>query len=45
MFECAGLKIAMENAEEYLKEKADYITSNNNDNGVAKAINKFIFDE
>ena len=45
MFECAGLKIDMENAEEYLKEKADYITSNNNDNGVAKAINKFIFDE
>ena len=45
MFECAGLKIAMENAEEYLKEKADYITSNNNDNGVAKSINKLIFYE
>lgn len=45
MFECAGLKIAMENAEEYLKEKADFITTSNNDSGVAKAIQKFIFNE
>ena len=45
MFECAGLKIAMANAEKILKEKADFITSSNNDNGVAKAIQKFIFDE
>jgi len=45
MFECAGLKVAMENAEEYLKENADYITESNNNDGVAKAINKFIFDE
>ncbi len=45
MFECAGLKIAMGNAEEYLKEKADYITETNNNDGVAKAIKKFIFDE
>lgn len=45
MFECAGLKIAMANAEEYLKEKADFITASNNDSGVAKAIQKFIFDE
>ena len=45
MFECAGLKIAMENAEEKLKEKADFITTSNNDNGVAKAIQKFVFNE
>lgn len=45
MFECAGLKIAMENAEEKLKEKADFITASNNDDGVAKAIQKFIFNE
>lgn len=43
MFECAGLKIAMENAEDYLKEKADFVTASNNENGVAKAIEKFIF--
>ena len=45
MFECAGLKIAMENAEEHLKEKADFITASNNDDGVAKAIQKFVFNE
>ena len=45
MFECAGLKIAMENAEEKLKEKADFITASNNDDGVAKAIQKFVFNE
>ncbi len=45
MFECAGLKIAMANAEPYLKEKADFVTTSNNDSGVAKAIGKFIFDE
>lgn len=44
MFESAGLKIAMENAEDYLKEKADFITASNNDSGVAKAIQKFIFE-
>ena len=44
MFECAGLKIAMANAEPYLKEKADFITTSNNDSGVAKAIQKFILD-
>ena len=45
MFECAGLKIAMENANEKLKEKADFITASNNDSGVAKAIQKFVFNE
>lgn len=45
MFEYAGLKIAMENAEDYLKEKADFITASNNENGVAKAIQKFILEE
>ncbi len=44
MFECAGLKIAMANAEPYLKEKADFVTTSNNDSGVAKAIQKFILD-
>lgn len=39
------IKIAMANAEEYLKEKADYITTSNNESGVAKAIAKFVFNE
>lgn len=45
MFECAGLKIAMANAEPCLKERADFITTSNNESGVAKAIQKFIFNE
>lgn len=45
MFEGAGLKIAMLNAEPCLKEKADYITDSNNNSGVARAIQKFIFNK
>ena len=45
MFEVSGLKIAMENSIDIVKEIADYITSNNNECGVAKAIKKYIFDE
>lgn len=44
MIKYAGLGIAMANAEEKIKEAADYITDNNNDDGVAKAIEKFILD-
>lgn len=42
MIEFAGLGIAMSNAIDELKSIADYITVSNDENGVAKAINKFI---
>lgn len=42
MIEAAGLGIAMENAVDLAKAKANYITLNNNDDGVAHAIKKFI---
>lgn len=45
MFEYAKLKIAMENGSDLLKQKANYITDTNNNDGVAKAIKKFIFGE
>ena len=45
MFECGGYKIAMGNADEIIKEKADFITDTNNNDGVAKAIKKIIFNE
>lgn len=45
MFECAGLKVAMGNAENELKVKADYVTSSNNEDGIAKTIKKYIFNE
>lgn len=42
MIEYAGLGIAMENAFDEVKEVANYITKSNEDDGVAKAIEKFI---
>ena len=42
MFNNCGIKIAMENALEELKNQADYITLSNNENGVAAFINKYI---
>jgi Cof subfamily protein (haloacid dehalogenase superfamily) len=46
MIEYAGLGIAMGNALESVKQKADYITDSNDNEGVAKAISKFVlFDD
>lgn len=42
MFEKAGLSIAMGNAVNSLKHVADYITDDNNNDGVAKAIERLI---
>ena len=42
MIKKAGFGVAMENASDILKKHAHYITKNNNANGVAYAINKFI---
>lgn len=41
MLKAVGLGIAMENAEPEVKEAADYITASNDEDGVAKAIEKF----
>ena len=35
MIEYAGLGVAMENAVDEVKERANYITLSNNDNGIA----------
>lgn len=42
MINYAGLGIAMGNAEDFVKERADYITDTNENDGVAKAIEKFV---
>lgn len=42
MFEASGMKFAMGNAVDKLKEKADYVLPSNNDDGVAYAINNYI---
>jgi Cof subfamily protein (haloacid dehalogenase superfamily) len=42
MIQYAGLGIAMGNSEQEIKDIADYITDSNNEDGVAKAIERFI---
>ena len=42
MLKFAGLGVAMENASDYVKEFADVITTSNNKDGVANAIEKYI---
>lgn len=45
LFEAAGLRIAMGNATKDLKKKADYITDSVDNDGAAKAIQKFALGE
>ena len=42
MIEYAGIGVAMENAEEALKKKADYICLTNDDDGVGKFLKKYM---
>lgn len=41
MLEQAGFSVAMENGQESMKKLADYVTVTNNEDGVAKAMEKF----
>ena len=43
MIEYAGLGIAMGNAQQVVKDHADYITLSNEQDGIAEAVEKFIF--
>ena len=42
MIEYAGLGVAMANAKDQVKEKADYITKSNDEDGIVHVIDKFI---
>ena len=42
MIECAGLGVAMENAQDLVKDAADYITASNDENGILQVIRKFM---
>jgi Cof subfamily protein (haloacid dehalogenase superfamily) len=42
MIKYAGLGVAMGNGEDFVKQAADFVTDTNNNDGVAKAIEKFI---
>lgn len=43
MLEAAGFSVAMENAAAVVKEKADVVTKSNDADGVAAAIEKYVF--
>jgi Cof subfamily protein (haloacid dehalogenase superfamily) len=45
MIEYAGLGIAMGNSSQEILKSADYVTDSNNNDGVAKAIEKFILND
>ena len=45
MIRAAGIGVAMANADEALKAAADYITDTNDADGVAKAMEKFCFQQ
>lgn len=45
MIEYAGLGVAMGNGSEEVKNKADYVTDSNNEDGVAKVIEKFVLNK
>ena len=45
MLEMAGLGVAMKNARDGVKRVADYVTLSNDEDGVAKAIEKFVFQQ
>lgn len=44
LIKSAGLGIAMGNANDTLKQVADRVTASNEENGVAKAINRYLFE-
>ncbi len=45
MIEFAGLGVAMDNAQQAVKDVADYITLSNDEDGVCKVIEEFIFNK
>ncbi len=45
MFEAAGLAVAMENADEAVKSRADVVTASNDKDGVAFAIHTYILEK
>ena len=42
MLEWAGLGVAMGNAPKDVKEAADYVTTSNEEEGVAEALRRFV---
>lgn len=45
MLEFAGMGVAMGNAPDKIKEKADYVTAGNNEDGVARVVREFVLEQ
>ena len=45
MIKAAGIGVAVGNAKDSVKEAADYVTLSNDEAGVARAVEKFVFGE
>ena len=45
MLNSSGLGIAMGNAQTTVKKQSDYVTDSNNEDGIAKAICRFVYKE
>lgn len=45
MIQYAGVGVAMANAQEKVKQAADFVTSSNDEDGIVNVINKFILNE
>lgn len=43
MFDFAGVKVAMGNASSDVKQAADFVTASNDDDGIERAFNKYLF--
>ncbi|GHN54278.1 hypothetical protein ME805_01870 [Lactobacillus delbrueckii] len=43
MFAFAGISVAMDNGNDLVKQAADYVTSSNDEDGIAQALEKFVF--
>ena len=43
MFDVVGTAVAMGNGSKEAKDHADFVTASNDDDGIAKALNKFVF--
>lgn len=43
MFAFAGTSVAMGNGNDLVKQAADYVTSSNDEGGIAQALEKFVF--
>ena len=45
MIEMAGVGVVMENGSDFMKEKADFITKSNDEDGIAYYLENFVFDK